>query len=99
MDNQVWRALAGRALTLILASKGCFSRACRGSAWRGCGAYWWLPFCASSPCPQTSAEGLSSGKALPQGLRLLDSRAVSGFQAWRFLTLGLAGWLLAGTQQ
>lgn len=45
------------------------------------------PSLPSSPSPQTSAEGLSSGKALPQGLRLLDSRAVSGFQAWRLLTL------------
>ena len=48
------------------------------------------PSVPSSPSPQTSAEGLSSGKALPRELRLLDSRAVSGFQAWRLLTL--LGW-------
>ena len=48
------------------------------------------PSMPSSPSAQTSAEGLSSGKALPRGLRLLDSRAVSGFQAWRLLTL--LGW-------
>lgn len=43
------------------------------------------------PCPQISAEGLSSGKALPQGLRLLDSRACLGSRPGDFSPSGWQG--------